>query len=138
MAKPQNTEVSGQKQAACPHAQIAADFHPFDLADPFPFYIRARAEAPVFYSEELGYWVVTRCKDAKAVFKDPATFSSENTQSPYKPRPAAVQAVLDEGGFTVSSGLSGRQPPDHTRLRAFKGRVNFTGGFSSRSTTMLA
>jgi cytochrome P450 len=104
---------------ACPHAELARDFHPFDLAEPFAFYARARAEAPVFYSAELDYWVVTRYEDMRDVFRDPATFSSENTQSPFKPRPSEVQAILDDGGFSVVTGLSGKQPPDHTRLRGF-------------------
>ncbi|HEX6020422.1 MAG TPA: cytochrome P450 [Solirubrobacter sp.] len=94
-------------------------FRPYDIADPFPFYARARAEAPVFFSEELGYYVVSRYEDILAIFKDPATFSSENTQAPFKPRPPEVQAVFDEADMSHSSGLSGRQPPDHTRLRGF-------------------
>src|SRR4051794_12903837 len=94
-------------------------FRPYDIADPFPFYARARAEAPVFFSEELGYWVISRYEDIQAIFKDPATFSSENTQTPFKPRPAAVQAVFDAAGVSHASGLSGRQPPDLTRLRGF-------------------
>ena len=48
--------------------EIAAGFRPYDIADPFRFYARARAEAPVFYSDELGYWVVSRYEDAGAVF----------------------------------------------------------------------
>ena len=103
----------------CPHSHIAQEFRPFEIADPFAFYARARQEEPVFYSPELDFWVVTRYEDAKAVFKDPNTFSSENTQAPYKPRPAEVVQVLKDGNFTVSSGLSARQPPDHTRLKAF-------------------
>jgi cytochrome P450 len=99
--------------------EIAAGFRPYDIADPFHFYARARAEAPVFYSDELGYWVVSRYEDARAILNDHATFSSENTQAPFKPRPPEVQAVFDEAGMTHSSGLSGRQPPDHTRLRGF-------------------
>src|SRR3954452_8075924 len=94
-------------------------FRPYDIADPFPFYARARAEAPVFFSAELSYWVVSRYDDIQVIFKDPATFSSENTQAPFKPRPAAVQAVFDEADLSHASGLSGRQPPDHTRLRGF-------------------
>ncbi len=94
-------------------------FRPYDIADPFPFYARAREEAPVFFSDELGYWVVSRYEDIQAIFKDPATFSSENTQSPFKPRPPEVQAVFAEADLTHASGLSGRQPPDHTRLRGF-------------------
>jgi cytochrome P450 len=104
---------------ACPHAALAADFRPFEVADPFPFLARARAETPIFYSPELDYWVVTRYAEARAIFRDPETFSSENTQTPYKERPRPVQRVLDEGGFTGFSGLSGRQPPDHTRIKAF-------------------
>jgi cytochrome P450 len=104
----------------CPfHGDVAADFRPFDLADPFAFYERARREQPVFFSEELGFWVVTRHDDIRAIFKEPATFSSEITQAPYKERPPEVRRVLDEGEFTAYSGLSARQPPDHTRLRGF-------------------
>ena len=61
-----------------------------------------------------------RYEDIQAIFKDPATFSSENTQAPYKPRPPEVQRVLRRGRLRApTSGLSGRQPPDHTRLRGF-------------------
>jgi hypothetical protein len=104
---------------ACPHADLGRDFKPFDLADPFPFYARARAQAPLFYSPEIDYWVVTRYEDIREIFRDPETFSSENTQSPFRQRPVEVQRILDEGGFSVVSGLSGHQPPDHTRLRGF-------------------
>jgi cytochrome P450 len=98
---------------------LSCAFRPFELEDPFDFYARARAEEPVFFSEELGYWVVTRYADIHAIFKAPKVFSSENTQAPYKPRPQAVERVLDAGEFRAYSGLSGRQPPEHTRLRGF-------------------
>jgi len=100
------------------HSRLAEDFHPFDIADPFGFYARARAETAVFYSPELDFWVVTRYPDMLASFSDPQTFSSENTQAPSRPRPPAVQQVLD-AGLSTRSGLSAIQPPDHTRLRAF-------------------
>jgi cytochrome P450 len=103
----------------CPGRGVADEFRPFEIADPFGFYARARAEQPVFRSEELDFWVVTRYEDVHAIFKDPRTFSSENTQAPYRPRPERVQRVLDEGGFRGHSGLSARQPPEHTRLRGF-------------------
>ncbi len=98
---------------------VATDFDPYDIADPFGLYARARAEAPVFFSEATGYWVVSRYDDILAIFKDPATFSSENTQQPFKERPPEVQRVFDEAGKAHGSGLSGIQPPDHTRLRGF-------------------
>ncbi len=103
----------------CPHADLAGDFEPFDLTDPFAFNARARAQTPIFYSPQLDWWVVTRYEDMRDIFRDPATFSSENTQTPFKPRPPQVQQILDDGGFSVVSGLSAKQPPDHTRLRGF-------------------
>lgn len=98
-------------------SDAATDFDPFDLTDPFPFYAQARAEAPVFYSERLGYWVVARHADIKAVFENWQVFSSENAQAPIRPIGEPGRAVLKAGGFTAYSGLSARIPPDHTRIR---------------------
>jgi cytochrome P450 len=116
----------------CPHADLSARFDPFDISDPFPLYAQARAEEPIFYSAAIGYWVVSRYNDIKAIFRDHETFSSEVTQTPYKPRPAEVQQVLEAGGFTGGSGLSGRIPPDHTRLRRFINKA-----FTSRRVQQL-
>ncbi len=98
---------------------IGEQFDPFELADPFPFYSKARQEAPVFYSSELGYWVVTRYEDVKAVFRDLQTFSSKISGTPMRQPGPAVNQILEDGGFKVYSGLSGRMPPDHTRIRSF-------------------
>ena len=58
-----------EKIVGCPyHSKLQAEFKPFDLTNPFPFYQKARTEEPVFYNEELGYWVVTRYADIKEVF----------------------------------------------------------------------
>ncbi|GAB4443882.1 MAG: hypothetical protein OHK0015_44580 [Chloroflexi bacterium OHK40] len=119
MTTTDSREAAAQTAVGCPHARMAERFDPFDISDPFPLYAQARDEEPIFYSEALGYWVVTRYDNIKAVFRDHETFSSEVTQTPYKPRPAEVQRVLEAGGFTGNSGLSGRMPPDHTRLRRF-------------------
>src|SRR4029450_358153 len=100
---------------------LADEFQPFDVADPFAFYQRARSEATVFYSAELDYWVVPRYEDVLAILRDPATFSSENAQRPFHPQPPAVERIL--GGLTAKSGLLGRNPPDHTRLRSFVNRA---------------
>jgi hypothetical protein len=97
---------------------LASEFRPFDISEPFAFYQRARAEATPFYSPELDYWVVARYEDVLPILRDPATFCSENAQAPFHPRPAAVEHILG-AGLTVKSGLLGRDPPDHTRLRAF-------------------
>jgi cytochrome P450 len=101
----------------CPFSDASTDFHPFDVNDPFPFYEWARHQAPVFFSQELNYFVVARYSDIKAVFDDWKTFSSENAQAPLRPIGEEARRVMREGGFTAYSGLSARVPPDHTRIR---------------------
>ena len=95
----------------------SAAFDPFDLTDPFPFYRRARAEAPIVYSPKVGSWVFFRYEDIKAIFNDWMAFSSENAQSPFWPLAEETQRILRQGGFEGRSGLSARIPPEHTRLR---------------------
>ncbi len=105
----------------CPVIHGSGDdygYEPFQMKDPFPAYARLRDEAPVVFDERIGYYVVTRYDEIKAIFADHQTFSSENTAAPVRPYgPPAKQIMLD-GGFSVYSGLSSRQAPEHTRIRA--------------------
>jgi cytochrome P450 len=101
----------------CPNSNAAIDFDPFDISDPFGFYAWARANASVFFSDELQYFVVSRHADIKAVFDDWKTFSSENAQAPLRPMCAEGRRIMQDGGFTAYSGLSARVPPEHTRIR---------------------
>jgi cytochrome P450 len=98
---------------------IAAQFDPLEMSDPFPFYDLARKKQPIFYDARIGYWVVTRYEDVKSIFKDLETFSSAISGTPMIQPPPEVQKILDDGGVKVYSGLSGRMPPDHTRIRSF-------------------
>ena len=108
-------------------------FDPFDLSDPFPSYQRLRAEAPVFYDETIGYWIVSRHADIKAVFEDWRNFSSENAQAPMRPMSETAKEVLEKADFTAYSGLSARVPPDHTRIRKA-----VSGAFTPRRYRALA
>lgn len=89
---------------------------PAVVQDPFPTFHRLRSEAPVFASEALGGWVLTRHDDVLRVFRDDETFSSDRFRrgraAAQRRRPAveAVAAILREW-------LVFRDPPDHTRLR---------------------
>ncbi|EMY32635.1 cytochrome P450, partial [Arthrobacter crystallopoietes BAB-32] len=93
-------------------------YEPFQMKDPFPAYAELRAEQPVMFDERIGYYVVTRYDDIKAVFDDWETFSSENAQAPVRERGPAAKKIMEEGGFTAYSGLSARRPPEHTRIRS--------------------
>ena len=116
----------------CPFSDPSADFDPFDISDPFEFYAWARAQAPVFFSDELQYYVVSRHADIKAVFEDWQTFSSENAQAPLRPMGAAAQAGharrrLHRLFRTVGPRAAGAHahPPDWCRaasVRAASGR----------------
>lgn len=101
------------------HSAIATEFEPFNLHDPFPFYLKARHHEPIFYSPDIDYWVITRYDDVKAVFRDLETFSSAISGTPAQEPSAEVKQILFDGGFRVYSGLTGRMPPDHTRIRSF-------------------
>jgi cytochrome P450 len=107
-----STSHSAELRAANHHG-----YEPFQMKDPFPAYAALRAEEPVMYDERIGYWVVTRYDDVKAVFDDWETFSSENAQAPVRQRGPQAAQIMDDGGFTAYSGLSARIPPEHTRIR---------------------
>jgi len=113
-----------QSLGGCPVAHAAtapADHHgyePFNQHDPFPAYAKLRNEQPVMFDERTNLYVVSAYDDVKAVFEDWETFSSENAQSPVTKRGPQATKIMEEGGFTVYSGLSARRPPEHTRIRA--------------------
>jgi cytochrome P450 len=97
------------------------DYHgydPFNMSDPFASYAALRTNEPVMFDERIGYFVVSRYDDIKAVFEDWETFSSENAQAPVRPMGEPAKKVMKDGGFTAYSGLSARIPPEHTRIRA--------------------
>ncbi len=113
---------------------VTSDFRPFDptyLADPYPVLAALRAEAPVFWCDELAMWVVTRADDIDAIFRDPATFSAAIAQDPLLPLCEEARAVLADG-FRPQKTMSNLDPPEHARIR----RHNLTG-FSPRRVRHL-
>ena len=91
----------------CPFSNASEDYKPFDMKNPFPFYEWVRHEAPVFFAEKLGYFVVARYDDVKSVFENWQTFSSENAQQPVRPLGPEAKRIMREGGFTAYSGPVG-------------------------------
>ena len=96
------------------------DFDPFGgsaLADPYPQFAHFVEHQPVFWSPELGYWVVSRYADARRVLREHETFSAANALAPITPPcPAAARALAD-GGFRSIPTLTNVDPPAHTRTR---------------------
>ncbi|MCY3980153.1 MAG: cytochrome P450 [Chloroflexi bacterium] len=107
----------------CPVHNLATAFDPLDLSDPFPLLAQARRDAPVFYSPEIDYWIVTRYADIKAIFRDHETYTAANTITPIAPFSDAVQRMLAAGDYTPEPVLSNNVPPSHTRIRALVNRL---------------
>src|SRR6266581_8309478 len=84
------------------------EFH----ADPYPFYHRLRAVAPV-YQTPMGFWVLTRYDDVVTVLRDPR-FGRDG----FEQMLAAVYADDRAESSRLPRSMLFRDPPDHTRLRA--------------------
>ncbi|MBS1694346.1 MAG: cytochrome P450 [Actinobacteria bacterium] len=104
----------------CPVSKFASDFNPFDegyLQDPYSVFARARAEEPVFYSPEIGYWVVSRYADVLAIFRDTESYSATAAGEMIKPPCPAAMEKLAAVDFVPSTMLVDEDPPLHTKRR---------------------
>ena len=104
----------------CPISAGAAEFDPFAdgyQQDP-PEYVRwSREQEPVFYSPTLGYWVVTRYDDVKAVFRDHGTFSAAIALEKITPTGAEANAVLASYDYAMNRTLVNEEEPAHMARR---------------------
>ena len=104
----------------CPVSPKAAAFNPFAPGyqqDPAAFLHWAREEEPVFYSPELGYWVVTRYDDVKAVFRDNLTFSPAIALEKITPAPPEAMEILKRYGYAMNRTMVNEDEPDHMARR---------------------
>ena len=102
----------------CPfHA--GKEYQPFSeeqLDNPYNFYRRARNEEPIFYSELLNAYVITRYDDVLEILKNPTVFSSEKSlQAIGEFSPEVINELRQ--GFPVVSLISS-DGDKHKRLRA--------------------
>ncbi|WP_380872383.1 cytochrome P450 [Sphingomonas sp. DBB INV C78] len=82
------------------------EFDPYSYAthdNPYPVYRRLRDEAPLYFNEQRGFWVVSRYDDCRAALRNFSAFS--NASGTTLEDTPALQDVLSS------------DPPDHTRLR---------------------
>ena len=118
--------------AGCPVDHAFSPFAPEYVANPYAELAKRREASPIFYSEELGYLVVTRMKDVAAVFTNPDIYSSENVQDPVLPICDAAAEVLSSADYDPIAVMSNRARPDHTRIRKYT-----QAGFSGRRIRAL-
>ncbi|MEQ9695107.1 cytochrome P450/oxidoreductase [Shimia sp. SDUM112013] len=120
MSHPSCPVDNGLSPTGCPISTQAAAFNPFEgpyQVDPAEALRWAREEEPVFYSPELGYWVVTRYEDVKAVFRDNILFSPANALEKITPAPPKALDILARYGFNMQRTMVNEDEPDHMARR---------------------
>ena len=101
----------------------AAGFQPYYRPELHAALEHQRRQEPVFWCEEIGYWVLTRHEDVYAVLHDGKRFSSQNTTRPVTPMHPDAQAILKEGGYAPTGSHSSLDGETHKRIRAVTSQV---------------
>ena len=84
-----------------PQSKAAESFDPFGPTyqeNPGEALKWARENEPIFYDEDLGYWVVTRYEDVQEVFRDNETYSPANALEKITPLTNEAQDILKQIG----------------------------------------
>jgi hypothetical protein len=68
----------------------------------------------VFYAPAIGYYVVTRYSDIKAIFLDPETYSAAVTQLPLVQIVPEAAQILMGSGYRPQPSMVSLDPPSHT------------------------
>ncbi|WP_245510731.1 hypothetical protein [Antarcticimicrobium sediminis] len=89
---------------------------PYQL-DPAEALRWSRDQLPVFYAETLGYWVVTRYDDIKAVFRDGILFSPRNVLEKITPATPEAMEVLKSYGYAMNRTMVNEDEPAHMERR---------------------
>lgn len=109
----------------CPFhaAQATADFKPYYRPELHAALETQRRREPVFWCEEIGYWVLTRHADVYAVLHDGLRYSSQNTTRPVTPMHPDAIRILQEGGYASTGSHSSLDGETHKRIRAVTSQV---------------
>ena len=97
---------------------IAESFHPVGASydDVYAVLRKSREEEPVFYSDELQSWVVTRYDDIMDMLADPV-FTNEGTLSGFNYDPE-TEAILSTGiNWNETAHINGVEGREHSRFK---------------------
>lgn len=122
----QTDNRSGDKSEAedaagkCPFSREAEEFDAFSdryQSDPAEALRWSRDQKPVFFSPKLGYWVVSRYDDIKAVFRDNSIFSPRIALEKITPATPEAVEVLKTYGYAMNRTLVNEDEPAHMERR---------------------
>ena len=100
-----------------PMSTSTVAFDPFSAEffnDPYPIYQRLRDEAPVFRSEDLDFYALSRHEEVAAAFKDFETFSSAR---------GVTFDQVSTGEVPKDPLVQFLDPPAHRRMRGLVNKV---------------
>ena len=125
-------------------------YEPAFLEDPYPTFLRLRAERPVFYDEDWRLTFFTRHKDIKSIFMDRQRFGRDYR---HRLKDDQVDSTLVERIFPktapnwvkfVREAFMDQEPPVHTRLRGLVSKAftrreshSYRPGLLSLANTIL-
>lgn len=104
----------------CPFRAEAEAFDPFDTpyqTDPAEALRWSRDQLPVFFAPKLGYWVVSRYDDIKAVFRDNRTYSPCIALEKITPVRQEALDILKSYDFALNRTLVNEDEPAHMDRR---------------------
>lgn len=113
-------EQSGTAPTGCPLSAQAEKFDAFGdefRLDPAEALRWARAQEPVFFSPKLGYWIVSRYSDVKAVFRDNMLFSPSIVLEKITPSPPEAVEILNRYDYALNRTLVNEDEPAHMQRR---------------------
>jgi cytochrome P450 len=99
----------------CPHLAGYDPLADNEIRDPYPSFVRARAETPVFYDDKYKLWSVVRSADVIAALIDVETFSSASALT-VEPPPVGVGDRMPE--YPWDGGVLVLDEPAHKPARA--------------------
>ncbi|SFP23258.1 cytochrome P450/oxidoreductase [Tranquillimonas alkanivorans] len=109
-----------QRATGCPFSEKAQAFDPFGAEyqfDPAEALRWSREQEPVFYASSLGYWVVSRYDDIKAIFRDNIAFSPAIALEKITPVSQEAIDALNGYGYAMNRTLVNEDEPQHTERR---------------------
>ncbi|MEU4210890.1 cytochrome P450 [Streptomyces sp. NPDC026206] len=111
---------TGTAAQGCPllsPESVAATFLSHGSADLHPVLKSLRDEAPVFYSEDLRMWIVSRYDDVSWILKNSELFPASTRSIIMSSYPPEVRDLLRSTNTFTAPNMGFDGPPAHDRLR---------------------
>lgn len=87
-------------------------------ANPYPFYERLRAQDPIHWDEEMGFWVLTRFDDINSLYTDNRFSRAQGLMKNFERLTQAQQQIAQPVYHSFSKTVFYSDPPQHTHLRS--------------------